>query len=333
MSFHANAAYQALRMDYAKLCQAPLDCNFWQTISSLTGRTISLAVDSLKTHVPELSASLSGVAVCCTGSDSRLEKCGLGSPFECIVITPQKEIKPLQSNTVGKIVKMCFEGKPFFCPMVEQKSLDCDLVSNCEVNQGPPKVIPTRAFDAYFLAGDEGLFRLYKHKVLDELSQRQVDLRMFRDDFLKASLQSLRQELTGSPRKAPLLTLDSGMVFYDKNGRRGLKHDALRAVQYSLADMIFKSVQEGRLGVGEVATIPQTVIGRLEWFRQKKMSPLSDQEYALLKQHYTRVSYWYALLNAKAIEEPQDLTTMTLDPRELRPVLQETHDLCRKMRE
>ncbi len=333
LGYDFETAYTSLREGYRQLSQAPLDENtFWENLSSLTQRAVTSAQDALRTEVSELFSCPCEIAVAYTGSDSRLEKCGLGSPLECIVITPCHEMTPSQRAIVDKISEVCNKGSRIFSLQVEQKALDHDLVATYK-HGDPPTVIPTRACDAAFLGGDEETFKKYKQKLCQELGQEHINLKLFRKKFLDSALQNLRQELNGSPVRVPYITLDSGTVFYEKTGRRGLKHDIFRSVQYSLAYKIFCLMsQEGKVLPDD---IPRTVMGRLDWLSEKKFISLSDEEITQLKKNYTQASYWYLLLNEQVVSspDPDKLITMKLESRTLRPVIQGTLDICKKIGE
>lgn len=331
-SYNFSTVYQTLRAEYAQLSHAPLDDSFWTQLSSLNVKAYRCAFEALQTEVPELCQPSSQIAVAVTGSDSRQEKCGLGSPLECIIISPTKELTPAQAQIVAKISQLCSNSEGLLYSSIERKGLDKDCVSLYE-GQSSTRTIPTRAFDALYLAGDVATFFAYKQKLVNELRDPQFNLKPFRKEFLDTSFQNLRQELNNSPRKNPLLTLDSGKVYYEKAGRRGLKHDLLRTVQYSIAFLLFRAVHTLRLQQEELSSVPQTVIGRLEWLRQKKFTSLTDEEYTLLERMYTQASYWYTQLTACAVEEAglKTVTVMQLDLNALRPAIQTIQDLCKKM--
>jgi hypothetical protein len=81
--------------------------------------------------------------------------------------------------------------------------------------------------------------------------------------------------------------------------------------------------------------IPRTVMGRLDWLSEKKFISLSDEEITQLKKNYTQASYWYLLLNEQVVSspDPDKLITMKLESRTLRPVIQGTLDICKKIGE
>lgn len=324
--------FDCLKAEYSKLAQKPFSEAFLPSLEGLSLRAVDCAKKALSVHVPELFTAPQGVAIVCTGSDSRLEKCGLGSPLECILVTPKKALSSLQEKIVDKVLRVFSESSGLIYSFLDKKGLDQDLVSTYESFE--VRVIPTRAFDAQLVAGDECTFGEYKKKLYSELNQNTVDLKKFKDFFLKPTLQNLRQELSNSPKKNPLLTLDSGKVYYDPKKGRGLKHDILRAVQYSIAFVLFRMIQDNRLSFEECGTIPSTIVGRLRWLEERKITPLTGEQYATITRNYIQTSYWYTQLNSKVMSEnggSDVVTVMQFDPHQLRQVVHETHELCKIM--
>jgi len=329
---NSTSQYQELQRGYEAIASQPLNPTaFWSQVSSLTEQTVQHISKVFASQISELSSS--DVAIVCTGSDSRLEKCGLGSPVECIVLLPPDDHGQYE-ELIQKIRSVCQNYGPLLYSQIDIKRLGKDTVSTYEREEIETRVIPTRAFDATLLIGSCATFAAYKHQVFEELAKKRVSLELFKKKFVREALQNLRSELSGSPRKNPLLTVSSGTVYYEKAKRRGLKHDALRAVQYTSAYILFKAIQENKILEQEVARIPRTVLDRILWLKEKKLIQLSVEECEEVHSVYTQISYWYLQLNAQVVsagDPPEAVAQMNIPPTLLKPILQSLYDLSVKI--
>lgn len=304
---------------------------FWRQLSSVTENIIRFAKEIFAQQFSEL-ASLRA-AVVCTGSDGRLEKCGLGSPVECIVVLSAGDALQ-HTEIIEKIERICRLFPSVFYPQVDKKIVGKDLVSTYEKEGIDPRIIPTRAFDALFLGGDPALFEQYRGGLFEELRNQKIPLNVFIKTFLRDSFQNLRSELSGISRKKPLLDLKTGVVYYEKNKGRGLKHDALRAIQYGAAAILFAGVGKGKISQQEMESIPRTVLGRIRWLKERQLMPLSSAECVEVEALYTQVSYWYVQLNVAVMQRgnPSDaVTEFQLPPEQLKAVIQKIQVLSEKM--
>jgi hypothetical protein len=321
--------YNTLKIRYETLARSSLEpTEFWQNLGSLTTIATQHTVRVLHEGIPGIDQMPQ--AVVCTGSDSRLEKCGLLSPVECILISPG-DLGP-HDELPYRIVQLFQKEQNLIYPRLERKILAKDALATYEKEGGGGVVIPTRAFDAVFLAGSYSTFLIYKRMFVDEIIQNKVQLRLFEQKFLKEALQNIRAELSEAPRKQPLASLSTGQVFYDKVRGRGLKHDLLRAVQYATALLIFKKIQEGRIDGDFALQMPKTVLGRIEWLWKEGLTTLSSEEYQELQRLYTQISYWYVALNVLAVSEVDPcitIATMSLPKEALKNALERIHELVK----
>jgi hypothetical protein len=324
LSMSCSDDISLLQNGYEQLASAPLEqSRFWPAIANLTSQSMDRVRAIFHAQLPELAAS--GAAVACTGSDGRLEKCGLGSPVECIVLLPEGA----NVMMAEKIRTVCQNNGPLLFPEIDTKRLGLDFASTYEREGIEPRVIPTRAFDAVLMAGNEAAFAQYKHLLIDELANKRIPLESFKKTFLNDALQNLRSELRDIPKKNPLVSVSSGTVYYEKTKRRGLKHDALRAVQYACAYTLFKGIQSGRISEEESAQIPHSVLERITWLKSKKLIPLADKEQEDLRAAYTQASYWYSQVNIQAMRE--GATQVRFEASSLRSTLQQISDLSQRL--
>jgi len=305
-----SSRWTSIAQEYATLGQSAL-ATFWPKAQDLTQQILSLAQEILTQETPELAHS--PIAVATTGSDSRLEKCGLGSPLELIIITPEKTLNPEQQGIIEKINCLCTTYSSLFYPAIEHKGLDQDHVSYYQEKT----LIPTRAFDALLLAGNKDTFKSYKEKLCSEL--KTTKLKIFNKQFLERAYKELNKGALSNPL--------TGEIKYHKKGGRGAKHDILRVVQYSIAlNIFFKVPQE------KVTHIPPTILDRLSWLQKKGYSALSDQEYKTLLENYTQTSVWYAQLNALAQQHfGLDVVSLNICPKRLQQIIESTKQITKKI--
>jgi len=304
------AQWSSIAQRYLTLVQET-SITFWPTVQDLSEQVLHLAREILSKAIPELASS--SIAIATTGSDSRLEKCGLGSPVELIVITPEKPVNSEQQTIIETINCLCSTYSSFFCPLIEHKGLAQERVSYYQEKS----LIPTRAFDALLLVGNQDTFRLYKEKLWQEL--KKTNLNPFKKEFLQRARKELNRGALSDPSK--------GEIKYHKKGGRGAKHDILRVVQYSIALKIFSQVPQEQF-----AQIPQTVVGRISWLQQNKHITLAEQECQTLLKNYTETSIWYAQLNALAHQYPeQDVVILTVCPKNLYKIKEMTKEITKKI--
>jgi hypothetical protein len=164
---------------------------------------------------------------------------------------------------------------------------------------------------------------MYKKKLFSELDNGQLKLSKFQKDFIRPAFQAMEKRTYTNP--------ETGAVQYENKRGRGIKHDLLRSVQYPVAKVIFKAIQNKTLSVEQTADIPQTVLKRIKWLQENSLIPLSQDEVSELSSAYTQASIWYAQLNGHSQKTGSEKIELSLPKEELQKVFQIIQTIIRKM--
>lgn len=310
----------------------------YESIVELSTKTLQLAGELLNKEFPELQSM--GIAVFATGSDARLEKSGIASPLELILVCDNE----LAANhelfgRIGKFIRQSEFAKLFY-PEIEIKCLNNTqgrgLVAEY-VGTKKRKIIPTRALDAQRIAGSQQVSFAYKAALLAEVIDKKIKIVKFKResvDYAKRTLQhdlalppkSIQREVKPLPKQ---LDLDSGTLFFNNDTIKGHKFGALRFIQYGVAFVGLRALQNQNINSQEMATFPSTVSDRLEWLKNKKIIQLTDEETKTLQFAYKTSICWYSQLQAKA--NGKEMVTVQVDPKALKTTLGEIYSLGKKM--
>jgi len=280
---------------------------FWPRVSDLTQRVIQTAKNQLSSLIP--SDTL--IAIATTGSDSRFEKAGLDSPLELIIISPTRESLP--EETKNKVLSLL--TNPLIFPDIEYVFLDTDRVGMF----GNKKVIPTRALDAYFLAGNRDTFQAYKKQLFSEIQEKTIKLALFRKEFIRPALKAIEKTMSNS---GGYIELQSGTVQYAQKGGRGIKHDLLRTVQYPLALALCYAVQQNKCSSEQFLSFPQTIQRRISWLRERGHISLTDEKTRALFSAYTQATIWYAQLNTLSQQKDGEPVKLSFPQESLQQAVQ-----------
>ncbi len=288
-------------------------------------KVIKVALNIFQAKMTELN-SLAKMCLAYTGSDGRGEKLSLSmSRLEMICIVNKQS--DLQSGIVQKVVTILQQHPLFFDVDLETKCLETDsLISFVKEGADESKegrCFPTRALDASYLIGDESIFKKYKITFYQQIEdvQNQKELKHFSKDVVKASMRVFRRFSKGEKTH---IDLAMGMINYDNKKVKGTKFLFLRAVQYKLAEHIFKNVN--KIKSEDLINMPSTVVERIQWLADRKFLKIKSEQIQQIQKAYTVSLIWLGCSQKRF--ELENCQQMIVPLDELQQVTQTIDDFC-----
>lgn len=209
-----------------------------------------------------------------TGSDARYEKESKHSPVELIIVCEGEIDLPSYQN----IQNFILSHPNIFDARIEVKNLENPHASTTYSQGKKPKIIPSRALDAIFVAGNPQIFALYKKHLATSLrSLKNKDFKKFSRDFLSDAKRKLLQTLQGKEKKYCDFT--KGVLFYNKNLHiMTTKYILLRVVQYTIAQQISQKIRSGSWENPEelLTALPNGTVDRLIFLKERELISLKE---------------------------------------------------------
>ncbi len=277
---------------------------------------------------PEISKK-GPIVIVMTGSDARKEKDLDASPVEVIAITSESSN---DSEGILEKLKNDFSKKDlpqFFYPDIEIKKLfdkkATGLISE-HVGQKKVTVIPTRALDAVYVAGNPAIVTAYKTELVREIVTKSVKLNIFSKDFVLYSRRTLKNDLESkSTGKASHHFIDckNGCMFMNGVDAKGVKYGALRFLQYSLAYAFFKHLENLEVSKAQelVVQIPQDTYSRIAWIKDKNICKLDNKEVQDFQTTYIQLLSWY-LTSQQRLKKIGEMVEVKVIPEALQATLE-----------
>lgn len=270
----------------------------------------------IKSQLPILSDSNGRYCLYTTGSDGRFEKSPV-SKVELILLHEGGD----EVEEISKEVKDIILKNNLFSPDVsENKDLrDC---SASYYENKKEAVFPTRTLDAKLIAGNPQLIRGLKDKLIGELREEEGKriIRKFDDNrrYARKVTENGFGNIKGISQNH--FDLESGILFYQKDGVRGTKHGHLRSVQYRLASDIFKSIRGRKIGYDLIEEFPESTVERFNYLFFNEVSNFTSSEIDGISSAYKMALYWYHLAeenfnkgNSETQVNPQELKEVTTE--------------------
>ena len=229
------------------------------------------------------------LAICTTGSDSRLEK-GPRSDLELMVLMPDKTNSERGLNDLKYLMHYCndirFDDK-IECKYIEEGDLS---TSKFEMPDGREitMVSPDRMIDCSYLGGSFYLFNRGRKKFVQELSRQDYGKRIFnrmkdRIRLHRATTRTGLQKYKGD--EVMHVDIASGKAFYDpNNGIYSFKQGPLRAIQTSLVRDFVKGIKQEMIDPKHCFTYKQGgqrqgVVPKLNYLRVRDMLSINDDDF------------------------------------------------------
>ncbi len=267
------------------------------------------------------------LAVCYTGSDGREEKIGLASPVELfVVISGRNEHSQKLLQRIEEVVAREFK---IFDPEVEVKDVDHDNLLMYEGRNRRP--FPTRALDAKFLIGSCSAVNNFRKTFFNQLKdvQNNKTLRKFRRKNAKKPLVALSRIKTSNDDESCGLNLKTGVMIYDGTAIvKATKFPILRSYQYSIAVIIFRTIQQEKMSWEDFEKLPRDIPARIQYLCNLKLFDPKSYSIELIQKVYLLGMIWFG--ESEKNYRVYGKQTMRVDPSLLNEVFQITYDLFAK---
>jgi predicted nucleotidyltransferase len=312
---------------------SPLDMNHRDYFDSLVSFNQAIFMDAQKV-IEEVAKGHSNIAVCTTGSDSRLEK-GPKSDIELIVLAQtQKKGQNFIKSDLSALIENCKELT--FDPDIELQALNQGYLSYTDFGYkgNIPVASPDRMFDCCFFSGDISTYFAARELFIDELLNQDIGRSVLKKVTDRLRMHK-KHSIEGTQKyKENLVTHynpDSGIAYYDPiNNASGFKQLQLRVVQTALVRDIIRGIRAETIDPSysftchgsEKLSVPK----KIGYFGTRDLLAITSEQARDLIDNYRFFLWGYHCSETNYTQNKQIKTQF--DPKEVKDRTNQLLDYC-----